>query len=89
MTKICGKEIKGPYKSSEDEAFKFCITSSHRWMPSDTLVTAVLLVSALLLVTFWKPENKKNTLSKLSCQLSRSQISALPQSIISGHSSRL
>ena len=59
MTKICGKEIKGPYKSSEDEAFKFCITSSHRWMPSDTLVTAVLLVSALLLVTFWKPENKK------------------------------
>ena len=70
MTKICGKEIKGPYKSSEDEAFKFCITSSHRWMPSDTLVTAVLLVSALLLVTFWKPENKKKPSQNclVSCQ---------------------
>ena len=52
------KGKKGPYKSFEDEAFKFCITSSHRWMPSDTLVTVVLLASALLLVTFWKPEKK-------------------------------
>ena len=55
------KGRKGPYKSFEDEAFKCCITSSHRLIPSDTQVAAVLLVSALLLVTF-ESQKIKDTL---------------------------